>query len=160
MNFVPILLDVLLGALLLAALYLGVRLEKRLKALRDSHQGFAQAVSDLDRAAARAEQGLADLRAATDEAAEVLAARIEKAQILSGKLELLTDRAAAVPPAAVSGAAGRERAGLPTRESFLRPAVASPAAAAPPPRTRQARVDDDIFAEDTRRPQRTAVGRR
>jgi hypothetical protein len=38
--------------------------------LRDSHEGFAKAVADLDRAAMRAEQGLADLRAATDEAAD------------------------------------------------------------------------------------------
>ena len=36
-------------------------------------------MEDLDRAAARAEQGLADLRAATDEAADSLAGRIERA---------------------------------------------------------------------------------
>jgi hypothetical protein len=61
--------------------------------LKASHQSFTRAVEDLDRAAARAEQGLADLRAATDEAAETLAARIERAGALSGRLEKLTAEA-------------------------------------------------------------------
>lgn len=76
-----------LAVLLIAALVFGWRLERRLKALRDSHAGFAQAVTDLDKAAARAEQGLADLRAATDEAAETLAVRIERAQALAAQLD-------------------------------------------------------------------------
>src|SRR5262249_38306735 len=70
---------------------------------------FTKAVEDLDRAAARAEQGLADLRAATDEAAESLAGRIERAGALAARLEKLTSdavsdeqkltgRAAAAPP--------------------------------------------------------------
>ncbi len=79
--------------LLIGALALGWRLEGRLKALRASHQSFTQAVEDLDRAAARAEQGLADLRAATDEAAETLAGRIDRAGHLAGRLEKLTAEA-------------------------------------------------------------------
>jgi hypothetical protein len=94
MSDIGLILNGLLGALLVCALLLGWRLERRLKALRLSHQSFARSVEDLDRAAARAEQGLADLRAATDEAAETLAGRIDRAKSLSIKLEKLTDAAA------------------------------------------------------------------
>lgn len=87
MSIVALGLNLLLAALLLAALGVGFRLNGRLKALRDSHDGFARAVADLDAAAARAEQGLADLRAATDEAADELADRIEKARALTAKLD-------------------------------------------------------------------------
>jgi hypothetical protein len=90
MSDIGLIMNVLLGALLIGALFLGWRLEGRLKALRASHQSFSKAVEDLDRAAARAEQGLADLRAATDEAAETLAARIDRAGHLAGRLEKLT----------------------------------------------------------------------
>lgn len=94
MSDIALIMNALLGALLVGALFVGWRLEGRLKALKASHQSFAQAVADLDRAAARAEQGLADLRAATDEAAESLAVRIERAKGLSASLERLTEEAA------------------------------------------------------------------
>jgi hypothetical protein len=94
MSDIGLIMNGLLGVLLVGALMVGWRLEGRLKALKASHQSFAQAVEDLDRAAGRAEQGLADLRAATDEAADSLAARIEKAKVLSSKLERLTEDAA------------------------------------------------------------------
>lgn len=87
MSIVAIGMNLMLAGLLVAALIMGMRLNGRLKALRDSHEGFAKAVSDLDAAALRAEQGLADLRAATDEAVDLLADRIEKARALSQKLE-------------------------------------------------------------------------
>jgi len=107
----------LLGLLLVGALIVGWRLEGRLKALRASHKSFTDAVHDLDRAAARAEQGLSDLRAATDEAAESLAGRIERAGALAQRLEHLTVEAQSAekqvagaprsPPAAVAPTAGR-----------------------------------------------------
>lgn len=87
MSLIALSMNGFLAVLLIAALAFGWRLERRLKALRDSHEGFAKAVTDLDKAAARAEQGLADLRAATDEAAETLAVRIERAQALAAQLE-------------------------------------------------------------------------
>ena len=93
MSDIGLILNGLLGVLLLGALALGWRLEGRLKALRASQGAFIRAVEDLDRAAARAEQGLADLRAATDEAAESLAGRIDRAKSLSAKLEMLTGQA-------------------------------------------------------------------
>ena len=90
MSDIGLIMNALLGVLLVGALFLGWRLEGRLKALRASHQSFSKAVDDLDRAAARAEQGLADLRAATDDASETLAARIDRAGHLSVRLEKLT----------------------------------------------------------------------
>lgn len=87
MSAIAIGMNLLLGGLLVAALLMGARLNARLKALRESHAGFAKAVADLDAAAARAEQGLADLRAATDEAHDALADRIEKARALTAKLD-------------------------------------------------------------------------
>jgi hypothetical protein len=104
MSIVAIGLNLLLAALLLAALAMGFRLNSRLKALKDSHEGFARAVAELDAAAARAEQGLADLRAATDEATDELADRIEKARTLTAKLDRQLSAAEAGPVSApVSG---------------------------------------------------------
>ena len=123
MSDIGLIMNALLGVLLIGALFVGWRLEGRLKALRASHQSFTQAVEDLDRAAARAEQGLADLRAATDEAAETLAGRIERAGHLAGRLEKLTAEASA-----------RRRAWLtaprPTRRSRAAPLGAERRAAA------------------------------
>ncbi|HEY3697508.1 DUF6468 domain-containing protein [Phenylobacterium sp.] len=100
MSAIAITLNLLLAILLTAALAMGWRLNRRLIVLRDSHEGFAKAVGELDQAAQRAEQGLADLRAATDEATDLLADRIEKARALTQKLERLTDRSSPSPAAA------------------------------------------------------------
>jgi hypothetical protein len=93
MSAIGLILNVTLAGLLLAALVMGWRLNGRLKALRDSHDGFAIAVRELNAAAARAEQGLSDLRAATDEAVDDLADRIEKGRALASRLERLIDNA-------------------------------------------------------------------
>src|SRR3954465_10294531 len=85
-------LDLLLVVLLICALGVGVRLNRRLSALRAGHQGFANAVGELDAAAARAEAGLAHLRAVADETHDQLLTRIETARGLIAKL----DSAAAV----------------------------------------------------------------
>lgn len=122
MSIVALAMNGFLAVLLIAALIFGWRLERRLKALRDSHEGFAKAVADLDQAAARAEQGLADLRAATDEAAETLAVRIERAQALATQLEERVSRPA--PPEA-QAAPDREAAPRPSRTMETSP-TASP----------------------------------
>lgn len=93
MSLIGLIMNLVLAGLLLAALTMGVRLNRRLKALRDSQDGFATAVAELNAAAQRAEQGLADLRAATDEATDELADRIEKGRALAAKLERLTAQA-------------------------------------------------------------------
>ena len=99
MSIIAIGMNLMLAGLLTAALLMGYRLNGRLKALRDSHEGFAKAVSELDAAAARAEQGLADLRAATDEATDMLSDRIEKGRALAAKLEKLVSAAPEAPRA-------------------------------------------------------------
>src|SRR5204862_2919480 len=102
MSIIGLVLNLILVALLMVAIVVGIRLSKRLKVLRDAQEGFAGAVRDLNVAALRAEQGLAELRAATDEATDALADRIEKGRALSARLEGLLDaaphRADAVTP--------------------------------------------------------------
>jgi hypothetical protein len=92
MTAIGLIMNLLLTGLLVAALVVGLRLNRRLKVLRDSHDGFEAAVRELNLAAARAEQGLADLRAATDEATDLLADRIEKGRSLAAKLERHAER--------------------------------------------------------------------
>ena len=99
MSLIAIGMNLLLAALLVAAMVVGLRLNKRLKALRDSHEGFEAAVRELNVAAVRAEQGLADLRAATDEATDMLSDRIEKGRALAAKLEKLVSAAPELPRA-------------------------------------------------------------
>ena len=138
MSDIALIMNGLLGALLVGALYIGWRLEGRLKALKASHQSFAAAVGDLDRAAARAEQGLADLRAATDEAAETLATRIERAKGLSARLEQLTEDAAVAETRLAAAPRPAPREVLQVRET-------APLADAPPPRE-AVHVRDNAFA--------------
>jgi len=101
MSIVGVAMNLVLASLLIAALVMGWRLNRRLKTLRESHEGFAVAVRELNAAAARAEKGLADLRASTDEAIDLLADRIDKGRALAVKLEKLTAAAQSAPqPAA------------------------------------------------------------
>jgi hypothetical protein len=79
----------LLAFLLLITLAFGWRLDRRLKALKNSHADFAKAVADLDHAANQTSNGLADLRATSDEAIDLLSGRIDKARDLAAKLEAL-----------------------------------------------------------------------
>ena len=134
MSDIGLIMDTLLGLLLVGALALGWRLEGRLKVLKASHQSFTKAVEDLDRAAARAEQGLADLRAATDEAAETLAARIERAGALSGRLEKLTAEATRAEARLVATPKPHPTHSAPVRAEpprLAEPRLAEPPATAP-----------------------------
>ncbi len=87
MSLVALSMDVFLAVLLIAALVLGVRLNARLKALRQSHEGFARAIVELNDAAVRAERGLAGLREAATETHDSLLARIDTARSLAAKLD-------------------------------------------------------------------------
>lgn len=109
MNPIALAMNLVLAVLLVSALGFGMRLERRLKALREGQERFAGAVADLDRAARRAETGLAELRAATEEAVDLLAGRIEKARELAARLEKFTGDAAR-PVAARTDAARPEPA--------------------------------------------------
>lgn len=106
-----IVLDAILMLLLVAALGYGVRLEKKLRALRDGQLAFAGAVTELNAAAGRAEAALGSLRAASQET-DMLHDRIIKAREVKQQLEALTNRAA-------------------VRDSA--PVAAAPAPVAPPP---------------------------
>jgi hypothetical protein len=169
MSPVSLTLDLLLAGLLLITLIFGLRLDKRLKTLNASQAEFQAAIADLDRAAARAETGLAELRGAMDEAVDLLGGRIDKARELAAKLETLTaqaqhaaEQAAASPagPAAQRSALDRvwarpaERGPAPnvarreseppltlTRRDAVQPPRPAPMAA---PRLRAA-VDDELF---------------
>lgn len=93
-------LNFILGVMLFCGLILGLRLEGRLRALRNSQADFAKAVSELDQAAVRTEDSLVKLRAGTEAARTELAARIDQARLLAQRLEKLTkdaDRALSQP---------------------------------------------------------------
>ena len=159
MSIVGLLLNLVLVGLLTAALFVGLRLNARLKALRDSHDGFASAVRELNAAAQRAEQGLADLRAATDEAVDVLADRIEKGRALAARLERAVDQA---PPH------GRDVETVATVERRFGALLAAAREARPLERTSPPRreppvmrarpiADDDLFDDE---PLQLSVGAR
>lgn len=118
MNPISLGLDLLLALLLVATLIVGWRVNLRLKDFRRSQSEFTDAVAGLDRAAHAAEAGLAQLRAATDEALDLLSDRIQKARELAARLEKLgaesEARVMAAPavaaPAAVSAETPAETA--------------------------------------------------
>jgi hypothetical protein len=93
MSPVVLALDLLLVSLLVLTLVLGVRLNGRLKGLKQSHAGFERAVAELNQAAARAEAGLAALRETSAEAHDALLERIDTARALTTRLERATFQA-------------------------------------------------------------------
>jgi hypothetical protein len=169
MSPIAIAMNLVLGLLLLFALGFGMRLERRLKALRDGQATFAGAIADLDRAAQRAERGLAELRAATEEAVDLLGGRIEKARELAAKLETMTSDAArpiarpAARPTRPAADMPLARAEAEAEDLVLRLTEREAAAARPgrlDPRIAarsRANIDDDLFESA---PRAAAGGRR
>jgi len=143
MSIVALSMNILLGVLLVVALGFGWRLERQLKALRAGHDSFAKAVADLDAAAGRAEAGLAALRAATLEADEGLAVRIETAKALSDKLDQTVaerPRRAGIMASPARDDDWLDRPVAPARER------AAPSRFEPQTTARsRARIDDDLF---------------
>jgi hypothetical protein len=80
-------LDLLLIVLLVGALYLGMRLEKKLRYLRETQAGFAGAAAELNMALARAEGGLAEMKHAAAEAQMVLGDRLQDGRALAARLD-------------------------------------------------------------------------
>jgi hypothetical protein len=97
-------LDGILMLLLVAALGYGVRLERKLAALRAGQLAFASAVTDLNTAAGRAEAALASLRASGQET-DLLHDRIIKAREVKAQLEQLIARGGEYAPARAAAAA-------------------------------------------------------
>ena len=85
-------MDAVLMLLLVAAIGYGVKLERKLTALRAGQLAFANAVSELNSAAGRAETALATLRASGQET-DLLHDRIIKAREVKAQLESLIARA-------------------------------------------------------------------
>jgi hypothetical protein len=113
MNSIAVTMELILGMLLLAALFVGVKLEKRLKTLREDQAGFAKAVSELNSAVLRAEAGLAELKSATHEAQTTLADRIQDAKGAAARL--LQNIAKAVETADTLQAAVERAAAMPLK---------------------------------------------
>ncbi|WP_426024100.1 DUF6468 domain-containing protein [Brevundimonas sp. PWP3-1b1] len=90
-------MDGVLMLLLVAAIGYGVKLERKLAALRAGQLAFAQAVTELNAAAGRAENALATLRASGQET-DLLHDRIIKAREVKAQLETLIARAPAAAP--------------------------------------------------------------
>ena len=102
-----IILDSILMLLLVAALGYGVRLEKKLTTLRAGQLAFANAVTELNQAAGRAENALVSLRQSGEEA-DILHDRLIKAREVKTQLEMLIARAPASPLPPLHGE-GRSR---------------------------------------------------
>ena len=90
-------MDGVLMLLLVAAVGYGIKLERKLAALRTGQLAFAQAVTELNAAAGRAENALATLRASGQET-DLLHDRIIKAREVKAQLETLIARAPAAAP--------------------------------------------------------------
>lgn len=106
-----IILDSILMLLLVAAIGYGVKLERKLKALREGQLAFAGAVKELNNAAGRAEQALATLRASGAET-DLLHDRIIKARAVKQELEVLIARA----PKSAQVSAAVARSNVPEEE--------------------------------------------
>ena len=130
-------LDGILMLLLVAALGYGIRLERKLSALRAGQMAFASAVTDLNAAAGRAENALASLRASGQET-DLLHDRIIKAREVKAQLETLISRGGEYVPARVAEAPR----------------------AAPPPAPRPVSVPAPVSEDDARAARMQALAER
>lgn len=97
MSPIAIGLDGLLVMLLLITLFVGLKLNGRLKGLRADHASFAKAVAELDQALIRAEAGLAELRTASTQAQAIITAKVQEAHAASIRLDQQIAKAAGTP---------------------------------------------------------------
>ncbi len=109
---IGMLMDAVLMLLLVGAIAFGIRLERRLKVLRDGQLAFAGAVTELNQAAGRAEAALASLRASGQET-DLLHDRIVRAREVKAELEKLIARAGdrLLPPLHGEGSSRSEQGG-------------------------------------------------
>lgn len=160
MSAVGIIMDVLLIGLILAAIAFGLRLERKLKALREGQEGFAKAVTELNVAAGRAQAAMAELRAAGEET-DLLHERIIAARTLKAELEGLVARGRTAPQPAPAPQGDRGQIAAiqqPVSTEKLLQALAErriedlpltrPTQAAP---VRRALPEDDLFEAPARR---------
>jgi hypothetical protein len=127
---VGMILDGVLMLLLVAALGYGVRLEKKLSALRAGQMAFATAVTELNAAAGRAETALASLRASGQET-DLLHDRILKAREVKAQLETLIARGGSMVAPARGGENDRQTTGAHAENFDRTPAPSRPTPIAP-----------------------------
>ncbi|HTM79981.1 DUF6468 domain-containing protein [Asticcacaulis sp.] len=153
MSLTNIIMDVILMALLAAALMFGMRLDKRLKALRAAHEGFAKAVHDLDDAAIRAHNSLKELRGNADESQDLLHGRILAAREVLQKLDMQVTRAERVQSELDKGLVSYEVVrSQPMANEIIRPAHHEAESVARP-------RDRTPFMNDVVRPNQTPYAR-
>jgi hypothetical protein len=87
MNAIAFCLDLILATLLLAALFVGLRLDRKLKALRDSQSGFLRAVAELDASIVKAQDSLGALKITATQAEAAIADRIQDARGATARLD-------------------------------------------------------------------------
>lgn len=86
-------LELSLMGLLVATLFHAVKLERALGGLKRDRAAIKELIDGFDTSARAAEQGIGQLRAATDGAGRLLARQIETAQARQDDLSFLIDRA-------------------------------------------------------------------
>jgi len=164
MSLVALTLNLTLGVLLVGAMMLGLRLDRRLRALRESHLSFAKAVSELDQASLRTQAGLNELKATAEGVRAELTEQLTNARGLAERLVKLTGEADAKAQALIKARAAAPslasaRPSLLGKVAEVQASTAPPAA--PPVRARET-VDDELFESAHARPGLSAVvgGRR
>lgn len=117
MSPIGVALDLLVIIAVAGALFMGWRLSVRLKALRDSQEGFVKAVQELDAAARRAEHGLEQMRVVAEATQAELTAQLDEARALAARLERASAGAPAERPVpAFAGVAPTRQAPEPLTE--------------------------------------------
>ncbi len=174
MNAVAFCLDLILASLLLAALLVGFRLDRKFKALKESQSGFVDAVADLNASLVKAQDSLAALKSAAAIAEVAISDRIQDAKGITARLDQNAKAAAAASeklerlleryPSTATPTREREpilrdggsdpmslrdriAAGLPSHRPLPREALSRPT---PAPATREtvgrkSASDDDLF---------------
>ena len=149
-----LIMDGVLGLLLVAAIMIGLRLDKKLVALRSAHEGFARAVAELDDAAVRAHTSLRELRAHADESQDLLHGRVIAARDALQKLDHQIARAERVQRELDKGlvtfdaiqSVRVQPAPQPAPQAYVRP---EPVREAPPRAAERRPFDRDVVRDDT-----------
>lgn len=165
MSATGLILDGVLMLLLIGAVAFGIRLERKLAALRNGQAEFARAVSELNAAAGKAENALMALKSAGQDT-DLLHDRIVKGRQLKAELEALmanapkrAEPAARPEPAPVvqqrqleSGVQPAAKAGDPApeqaaeRASMILQALAANQTAQQSLNRARRKLDEDLFA--------------
>lgn len=92
MSFAGLVFESLVAFLLLGAVVMCWRVDRRLKALRDGQDGLKNTIGALNDAVDRARASLAALDRASKHSGEALEDRIRQARQMADELRVLTDR--------------------------------------------------------------------